>query len=112
MEILKEFLKILLVHCISLYKNHKNITCENFTKERVLFWCLMLEKCGPIKKYTVGPDNYSADDLRRFLLIGSDVTKLNIKMETLYGRYCVYKLDCNTFPLTHRNIDIDQQKEK
>ena len=112
MEILKEFLNFLLVHCISLYKNHKNITCESFTKERDLFWCLMLEKYGPIKKYKMGPDNDSAVDLRRFPLIGYDVTEINIKMETLYGSYCVDKLDCDTFPLTHRNIDIDQQKEK
>ena len=35
--------KILLGHSITVYTDHKNLTFENFTTERVLHWRLMLE---------------------------------------------------------------------
>ena len=46
-ETLKDFLKIILGHCIKLYTENKNISFEKFTTEGVLRWILMLEEYSP-----------------------------------------------------------------
>ena len=50
-ETLKEFRNILLGHKITVYTDHKNLTCKNFNTERVICWCLVLEEYGPEFKY-------------------------------------------------------------
>ena len=42
-ENLKQFCTIILGHRITVYTDHKNLTFENFTTERVLGWRLILE---------------------------------------------------------------------
>ena len=44
MENLKYFLTIIVGHRIKVYTDHKNLTFEKFTTERVLHWRLMLEE--------------------------------------------------------------------
>ena len=60
MEKLKEFRTVLLVHRITVYTNHNNLTFENFTTERVLRWRIMLEEYGYEIKYINVPDNDSS----------------------------------------------------
>ena len=110
METFKEFCTILLRRHITVYTDHKNITFENFTTERVLRWCLMLEEYGLDIKYTKGPDNEASYALSRLLLINFDVKQSDITRENLSERYCVKKLYSNTFPLTQQTIDKYQQK--
>ena len=100
METLKYFRAFLLGHRITEYKNHKNITFDNFTIERVLRWRLMLEQYGPEIKYITGPDNDAADALSRLSLIKSDITERDIKRGSLSESYSVNKLYIDTFPLT------------
>ena len=106
METLKEFCTILLGHRIIVYTDHKNIIFENFTTERALRWPIMLEEYGPEIKYIKGPDNDAADALRRLMLINSDVTESDVTRGNLEERYCFDQLDGDTFPLTHRTINI------
>ena len=80
--------------------NHKKLTYENFTTERVIFWCLLLEEYGPTIKYIKWPDNDAAEALIRILLINSDVKEIDITREYLAESHCVKKLDSNKFPLT------------
>ena len=42
-ETIKEFRTIILGQDFTLYKDHKNITYENFTTETVIHWRLLLE---------------------------------------------------------------------
>ena len=74
METLKELCKTILGHRIIVHTDHKNLTFETFTTERVLCWRLMLEKYGPEIKYIKVTDNNAVDVLIRLLLINSDVT--------------------------------------
>ena len=64
-ETLKEFRNILLGQQIRVYTDHKNLTYEQFTTERVLHWRLMPEEYGPELIYTKGTTNVVADALSR-----------------------------------------------
>ena len=46
-ETLKCFCTIILEHRITVYTDHKNLTFDKFTTERVLRWCLVLEEYIP-----------------------------------------------------------------
>ena len=70
---LTESHKIILVHRITVYTDHKNLTFENFTTERVLHWRLILEESGPEIKYIKGTDNGAACALSILPLIDSYV---------------------------------------
>ena len=50
-ENLKDFGTIFLGHRITVCTDHKNITFENFTTERLLRYRLMLEEYGPELKH-------------------------------------------------------------
>ena len=52
---------------------HDNLTYENFTTKRVLFWRLLLEEYGSNIKYIKMSDNDAAGALSRIPLIKSDV---------------------------------------
>ena len=99
-ETLKEFCTIILGHPITVYTDHKNITFENFTTERVLHWRLILEESGPEIKYIKGPDIYATGTLIIPLLIKSDVTESNITREKIAETYFVDQLDDDKFPIT------------
>ena len=109
---IKEFRTVILVHRITVYTNHKNLTFENFTTERVLRWRLMLEEYGSEIKYINVPDNDASDALSRLPLINSDVTESNVTREQLSEIYGDEKLDGNTFPLTYLTINKYQRKDK
>ena len=64
-EILKEFRNILFGQEIVIYTDHKNLTCKDFTTERVLRWRLIIEEFNPDIKHKPGKDNIVADSLSR-----------------------------------------------
>ena len=65
---------------------------SNFTTEKVLRWCFLLEYCGPTIKYIKGTDNDVADASSRLFLIKYYVTEREIKRETLPEIYYVDRL--------------------
>ena len=83
METLKEFRTILVVHRITVYTDHNNLTFENFTTERVLRWRFILEEYVPEIKYIRWTDNYAADAFSRLPLIKYDVTESDVTREQL-----------------------------
>ena len=86
-----KFRTIILGHCIIVYTDHKNLTFENFTTERVLSWHLTLEEYIPGIKYTKGSDNDAADALSRLQLINYGEEERDVTREYLAERYCVKK---------------------
>ena len=78
MENIKEFRTILLERRITVYTDHNNLTFDNFTTERVIWWRLMLEEYPPGIKYIKGPDNDVADALSRLPLINYDAIESDI----------------------------------
>ena len=62
---LKEFRNILLGQQITVFTDHKNLTCTNFNTERVMRWRLVLEEFGPDLQYIKGENNVVADALSR-----------------------------------------------
>ena len=68
-ETFKEFCTILLGSAIRVHTNHKNLThrLTEFTTQRVLCWCLLLEEFTPTFLYKTGPDNVLADALSHVL---------------------------------------------
>ena len=105
LETIKEFCTILLGHNLTVYTDHKNLTVEKFTTERVLRWRLMLEEYGSKIKYIKGPDNDAKYALIRHPLINYYVKEGYITREH-------DKLDSKKLPLTYQKIDKYQHKEK
>jgi len=64
-ETLKEYKNILLGHAITIYTDHKNLTYDRLTSDRVLRWRLLIEEFGPTITYIKGKDNVIADTLSR-----------------------------------------------
>ena len=79
---IKEFRNILLIHQITVYTDHKNLTYKNFNTERVMCWRLILDEFGPELKYIKRENNVVADDLSRLEKIPNQEI-LNISK--LYG---------------------------
>ena len=98
---LEQFRTILLVHRISVYTDHKILTFDNFTTERVLCWRSLLEKYEPTIKYIKVYNNESLNTLSRLPLINSDITEGKVTSKYLAQIYFVDKLDGDTFPLTY-----------
>jgi RNase H-like domain found in reverse transcriptase len=53
-ETLQEYRTILLGHIIKIYTDHKNLTFDNFTTDRVRRWRLIVEEYGPDIIYIKG----------------------------------------------------------
>ena len=67
-ETLKDFRAILLGQRLRIYTDHKNLTCNFSTTDRVLRWRLILEEYGPYVEYIKGEKNIVADGISRILL--------------------------------------------
>jgi hypothetical protein len=52
-EILKEFRSMLFGHNITIYSDHKNLSCSHFTSARVMRWRLIIEEFGPEITYCI-----------------------------------------------------------
>jgi hypothetical protein len=50
-ETLKELQNIILGQKIKVYTYNQNLICKNFTTERVMLWCLIIEEFGPDFNY-------------------------------------------------------------
>ena len=78
MDTIKELLTVILIHCITVYMNHKNIVYDIYTMKIVIRWCLLLEQYFPIIENILGTDNDVVDTLSRIPLILYDLTESNI----------------------------------
>jgi hypothetical protein len=63
---LEEYHTILLGHIIKVYTDHKNLTFDNFTTDRVRRWRVIIEEYGSKIIYIKGCTNVVADTLSRY----------------------------------------------
>ena len=66
-ETLIEFCINILGHHITVYTYHNNIAYDNFTTERVLYFCPILEEYVSAIKYIKRPGNDKSDALSTLL---------------------------------------------
>ena len=64
-ETLREFRNILLGYQIIVHTDHKKMTYERYTSDRVMRWHLLVEEFGPEFRYIKGKHNLIADALSR-----------------------------------------------
>lgn len=86
-EILKEFRTLLFGQRITVYTDHKNLSCANFSSARVMRWRLIIEEFGPTIRYIKGTDNIAADALSRLPQAERDTltdAECNVITEQLY----------------------------
>jgi hypothetical protein len=68
-ETLKTYKSMLYGHPLVIYTDHKNLTFERFSSDRVTRWRLYTEEFNPKFIYLPGKDNVVADALPRFHMI-------------------------------------------
>ena len=122
-ETLKEFRNILLGQRITVYTDHKNLTCKNQNSNRVMRWRLLIEEYGPDIQHLPGEHNIVADALSRLDINPAKllnelsfshcaaVDESNYKADELADLYTVDKLPDNLYPLKYSVIDKYQQKD-
>jgi len=102
METLKEFHTILYGHLI-IYTDHKNLTFDNFTTDRVKRWRLIVESYGPKIRYIKGEHNVIADILSRLPIQQSSPPSESL----LY----LFNIDLDDFQLAYPIISCSQQDD-
>jgi transposase InsO family protein len=102
-ETLKEFHTILYGHPIIVYTDHKNLTFDNFTTDRVKRWRLIVEFYGPEIRYIKGEHNVIADALSRLPI------KPSKPSESLLD---LFAIDPDDFPLAYPIISRSQQDDQ
>ena len=133
-ETLKEFRNILFGHEITVYTDHKNLTCKNYNSDRVMRWRLLIEEYGPNLIHLPGHTNVVADALSRLdteeymtstspvdanpaeLLNEMSYTVTDYREdeysnEMLADLYDVDELPEEAYPLTYKIIDKYQLKD-
>jgi hypothetical protein len=103
-ETLQEFRTVLLGHDIVVYTDHKNLTFDNFTTDRVRRWRLIVEEYGPRIIYVKGCTNTVADFLSRYPQLSSSVPVEELQ---------VFDADdlSASFPLAYEVIHNAQQND-
>jgi hypothetical protein len=74
-ETLREFRNTLLGHQIIVHTDHKNLTYEKSTSDRIMRWRLFLEEYGPEFRYIQGKKNFIADALSRLDKSEEDISE-------------------------------------
>ena len=133
-ETLKEFRNILFGHEITVYTDHKNLTCKNYNSDRVMRWRLLIEEYGPNLIHLPGHNNVVADALSRLdteeicasispvdvnpaeLLnelsyTVTDYTEGEYSDEILADLFDVDELPEDAYPLTYKIIDQYQLQD-
>ena len=122
-ETLKEFRNILLGQRITVYTDHKNLTCKNYNSNRVMRWRLLLEEYGPDIQHLPGKHNIVADALSRLDINPAkllnelrfshamSIDESDYEIDELAHLYTVDKLPDNLYPLNYSIIDKYQQKD-
>lgn len=104
-ETLQEFRTTLLGHEITIYTDHKNLTYDNFTTDRVRRWRLIVEEYGPKIEYIKGHKNVIADMLSRY------PRKDDASPEEIHEIWAIDEIE-EEFPLAFEVIAQAQQQDQ
>ena len=110
-ETLKEFRNILLGHRIIVHTDHKNLTCKNFTTERVMHWRLILEEFGPELHYVKGENNVVADALSRLDMMSTEEFHDMFHTEGCFAAEETEDFP-SSYPLSYAQIEHEQNKHQ
>lgn len=105
-ETLQEFRTTLLGHDITIYTDHKNLTYDNFTIDRVRRWRLIVEEYGPKIEYIKGHKNVIADMLSRY------PRKDEPSSNETHEIWAIEDNDDDDFPLAFDVISQAQQQDQ
>ena len=113
-ETLKEYRSILLGQRIIVYTDHLNLTCKQYTIERVIRWRLLIEEYGPELRYIKGAKNVIADILSRLPLLDEiPPTETSLEYWQCFAQPAddVNDLPDDAMPVTFKLIYNEQRKD-
>ena len=111
-ETLKEFRSILFGQQITIFTDHKNLTCKDFTTERMLCWRLLIKEFNPDIKYLKGKDNIIADALSRMNISYNPYAKSDSYNKYEMAETFSTDISADVFPLKYSIIDKYQKTDK
>jgi RNase H-like domain found in reverse transcriptase/Reverse transcriptase (RNA-dependent DNA polymerase)/Integrase zinc binding domain len=103
-ETLQEYRTVLLGHDIIVYTDHKNLTFDTTTTDRVRRWRLIVDEYGPTIQYIKGSKNTIADFLSRYPRDSAPIPTPEINL--------LDPDDVSAFPLDFRTLSTAQQTDK